>query len=435
MIGHRTHLSVNEKGHLEIGGVDAVMLAEELKTPLYVTDEDRIRSRYKEIYGAFSSRGYEVLVKYAYKANTSLAVLKILKLLGAGADVLSEGEIHAAFHVGVEPGDIIFTGNNKIDEEITLAVDKGITINIDSLHELDRIIRICKGMQRKGKVSFRINPAVSPKTHPHLATGLRESKFGMTPKDAMEGYRRAQESQYTSIEGIHMHIGSQILDPGVYGEAAERLMELVARLKSELGIDLGFVDVGGGFGIKYSEDDKYVHPSEFADSIFHAIDSGVEEHGLIKPKVFIEPGRFIVGDSTILLTRVNTVKETPLRKFIGVDMGFNTFSRPILYNAYHAVLVANRMNEDAKEVVTIAGNVCESGDLLARDRSLPMIEEGDIIAMLDTGAYGLVMASQYNFRPRPAAVLVSRGQWTQIRKRETFEDLIGKDIIPAGHED
>ncbi len=432
MIDHRTHLSINQKGNLEIGGVDTIDLAREFKTPLYVTDEDRIRTRYNELHSAFSSHGYEVKIKYAYKANTSFAILKIFKDIKAGADVLSEGEIKAALHIGLSPDDIVFTGNNKTDEELLLAIQKGIVINIDSLHELQRIIRICKGREvRRARVSFRINPAVSPKTHPYLATGLRESKFGIAQKEALKAYRLAKEDRNISIEGIHMHIGSQILDPGTYGVATKKLMDLVCSLKKELGIDLGFIDIGGGFGIKYREEDKYVSPGEFANIIFQEIDRAVEECALKRPEIFIEPGRFLVGDSTILLTTVNTVKETPFKKFIGVDAGFNTLARPALYKAYHEALVANKMEKEAKEVVTIAGNVCESGDILAGDRSLPKIEEGDVIAFLDTGAYGLVMASQYNFRPRPAAVLVSSGRWVLIRERETFEDLIDKEILPS----
>jgi diaminopimelate decarboxylase len=283
---------------------------------------------------------------------------------------------------------------------------------------------------RKAKVSFRINPAVSPKTHPHLATGLRESKFGIQQREALSAYKMAKDSKYFSIEGIHMHIGSQILETEVYAEAVSKLMETVCKLKKELNIDLKFIDVGGGFGIKYKKDDRYLTASEFADVIFPNIDKAVNECNLKRPEIFIEPGRYLVGDSTILLTKVLTLKETPYRKFVGVDSGFNTLSRPILYGAHHDVLVANKMREEAKEVVTIAGNVCESGDILAHDRNLPMTEEGDIIAILDAGAYGLAMASQYNLRPRPAAVLVSNGRWIIMRVRETFNDVIASEKLP-----
>jgi diaminopimelate decarboxylase len=434
MIDHRTHLST-KKGNLEIGGVDTIELASIFKTPLYVTDEDRIRLRYTELYNTFSSYGYDVRIKFAYKANSTLAILKLFNQLGAGADVLSEGEIKAALYVGVNPKKIIFTGNNKTDEELKLAIDKGIIVNIDSLHELERIISVCEKKGRRARVSFRINPAVSPKTHPYLATGLRESKFGIGQRSALEAYETAKNSKYTSIDGIHMHIGSQILDPGVYAEAVAKLMALVCTLKKELGIDLKFIDVGGGFGIKYKDNDRYILPKEFANAIFPVIDDAVRECSLKKPQIFIEPGRYLVADSTVLLTTVNTVKETPYRKFIGVDAGFNTLARPLIYGAYHEVIVANKIEKEAKEVVTIAGNVCESGDLLAQDRTLPKIEEGDVIAFLDTGAYCLVMSSQYNFRPRPAAVLVSSGRWTLIRERETFEDIISKDRLPEESED
>jgi len=430
MIGHRPHLSANEKGHLEIGGVDAVELASTYGTPLYVTDEGRIRQRFREMRAAFSGHGYDVEIKYACKANTSLAVLKILRQEGAGVDVLSEGELKAALLVGVDPRDVIFTGNNKTDEEIELALEKGVILNIDSLHELERVRRMVKAKGRKARVSFRINPAVSPRTHPHLATGLKESKFGIQQKDAVPAYRLAKEESSLSVEGIHMHIGSQILEPEVYAHACSKLMEVVCSLKRELGLDLRFIDVGGGFGIRYREEDRYVPLAEFAEAIFAAIDEAVERCGLSKPSVYIEPGRSLVGDSTILLVRVNTVKETPYRKFIGVDAGFNTIARPVLYDAYHEVLVANKMHMEPREVVSVAGNVCEAGDILARDRNLPEIEEGDILAFLDAGAYCFIMASQYNFRPRPAVVLVSEGRKAVIRERESFDDLIAKEVVP-----
>ncbi|MFQ5800383.1 MAG: diaminopimelate decarboxylase [Candidatus Hydrothermarchaeales archaeon] len=430
MIDYRPHLSVNKKGNLEIGGVDTVELAQNFKTPLYVTDGDRIRVRYGEAYNAFSKRGYDVKIKYAYKANTSLAILKILSQEGAGADVLSEGDLRAALHVGVKPHDIIFTGNNKTDEELSLAIDTGVIVNLDSLHELQRVKAMCKKKGKKVRISVRINPAVSPKTHPYLATGLRESKFGIQQKEALEAYRSAKEDKNLVVEGIHMHIGSQILDPGVYEEATSKLMEVVCAIKKNLSIDLKFVDVGGGFGIKYKESDRYVPITEFSNNVFSVIDRAINECDLKMPEIFIEPGRYIVGDSTVLLTRVNTVKETSYKKFIGVDAGFNTFARPMIYNAYHEVVVANRMKEKAKEVVTIAGNVCESGDILAHDRSLPKIGEEDIIAFLDAGAYSFIMASQYNFRPRPAVVLISNNRKMIIRERETFDDLIEREIIP-----
>lgn len=430
MIDFRPHLSKNRNDHLEIGGFDTVKLAEKYGTPLYVTDGERIIARYREVYNSFSTKGYDIKIKYACKANSSLAILKLLKHEGAGVDVLSEGEITVCLNIGFDSDDLIFTGNNKTNREISFAIEKGITLNIDSLHELDRIKRISHEKNKTAKVSFRINPAVSPKTHPHLATGLRESKFGIQQKDALAAYKMASEDKNIRIEGIHMHIGSQILDTKVYEDATSKLMQLVCSLKKELNINLGFIDVGGGFGIPYNKKDGYVSISEFADKIIPIIDDSVKKCGLKKPVIYVEPGRYIVADSTILLTAVNTVKETPYKKFIGVDAGFNTLARPLLYDAYHEVIVANRIREKPKEVVTIAGNVCESGDILAHDRSLPEVQEGDILALLDTGAYGLIMASQYNMRPRPAALLVMDSHEMLIRSRETFEDIVDKEILP-----
>lgn len=426
----RPHIGVNEKNHLTIGGVDAVELAEEFGTPLYVVDEMRIRERYREFRDAFAARYPKVEVRYAYKANSSLAVLHILRQEGAGADVLSAGDIYLALKVGLKPGQIIFTGNNKTDEELELALEKGIIINFDALHETERLIRICAAKGKKARVSFRVNPAVSPRTHPHLATGLRESKFGIPAEEALEAYSRAMESEYLEIHGIHMHIGSQITSTKPYEEAASKLLDIAGALKEKLGLDLEFIDFGGGVGIRYEKDKPYITPEELAKTLIPIVESKIEKYGLKKPTLYFEPGRYIVGDSSILLMRVSTIKQTPYKKFVGVDAGFHMLLRPTLYSAYHEAVVANKAGLKGEERVDIAGNVCESGDILARDRLLPRIDEGDIIALMDVGAYGIIMASQYNSRPRPAEVLVNSGSYELIREREGIEDLISKQRVP-----
>jgi diaminopimelate decarboxylase len=426
----RPHIGVNEKNHLTIGEVDAVELAEEFGTPLYVVDEMRIRERYQEFRDAFSNYP-KVEVKYAYKANTSLAVLHILRQEGAGADVLSAGEIYLALKVGLRPEQIIFTGNNKTDEELELALEKGIIINFDAIHEMERLERICAAKGKKARVSFRVNPAVSPQTHPHLATGLMESKFGIPAEEALEAYSRAKESEYLEIRGIHMHIGSQITSTKPYEEAASKLLDIAGALKQKLGLDLEFIDFGGGVGICYEKDKPYITPRELAEMLIPIVESKIEAYGLEKPTLYFEPGRYIVGDSSILLMRVSTIKQTPHKKFVGVDAGFHVLLRPNLYSAYHEAVVANKAGLAGEERVDIAGNVCESGDILARDRLLPRIEEGDIIALMDVGAYGIIMASQYNSRPRPAEVLVNRGSYELIREREGIEDLISKQRVPG----
>ncbi|MFQ6136003.1 MAG: diaminopimelate decarboxylase [Candidatus Hydrothermarchaeales archaeon] len=426
---HRTHIGV-EEGHLTIGGVDAVSLAREFGTPLYITDESRIRERYREFRDAFAALYPKVEIRYAYKANTDLAICSILRQEGCGADVLSLGEMEIALRVGLKPEQIIFTGNNKTDEELEFAVDSEITINLDAVHELERLKRICNSKGKKAKISFRINPAVSPETHPRLSTGLRESKFGIHEEVAVDAYKEAMDCESLEIFGIHMHIGSQITKTGPYEEATAKLFDMVGRLKDDLGIKLDFVDLGGGIGIRYERDKPFITPKDLADAIIPIVKGKIGEYSLGEPTLYLEPGRFIVGDSAIMLTKVSTIKETPYKKFIGTDAGFHVFPRPGIYNAYHEAVVANKVDQEDREMVDIVGNVCESGDILARDRSLPRIEENDIIAFLDAGAYCLIMASQYNSRPRPAEVLVKDGEYDLIRERESFEDLIEKEIVP-----
>jgi diaminopimelate decarboxylase len=426
----RPHIKANEENHLTIGGVDAVELAEEFGTPLYVVDENRIRERYRQFYSAFSSLYPKVEVKYAYKANTSLAVLHILKQEGAGADILSAGELHISRKVGLDPEQIIFTGNNKTDEELEMALEEGVIINLDAIHELERLKKICEEKGKVAKISFRVNPSISLETHPHLATGLRESKFGIHEGEVIKAYSLAMDKDYFEISGIHMHIGSQITSTLPYEEAASKLLDLVGRLKNELGIDLEFVDIGGGVGIRYQAEQPYITPEDLARVIVPILESKIREYKLISPTLYLEPGRFIVGDSSIMLTKVSTIKQTPYKKFVGTDAGFHVLLRPAMYGAYHEVVVANKMNIKPEEKVDIAGNICEAGDILAKDRMLPRIEERDIIAFLDAGAYGIIMASQYNSRRRPAEVLVNDGKYELIREREEFADLLARQRVP-----
>lgn len=426
----RPHIKANEKGHLAIGGVDAVELAQKFGTPLYVYDEQRIRERCREFLAAFAAHYPRVEIRYAYKANTSLAILYALRQEGAGADIVSEGELYIALKVGVKPEKIIFTGNNKTDSELERAVNAGVVINLDAAHELERLKLICEKKRKRTKISFRINPAVSPETHPHLATGLRESKFGIPEEEALAAYKSALESKYLKIVGVHMHIGSQITSTKPYEEAAAKLTDMAGRLKKNLGIDLEFIDFGGGVGIRYESEKQYITPEDLARAIIPIVKEKIRVYDLSVPALFFEPGRYIVGDAGLTLTRVSTIKQTPYKKFIGCDAGFNVLIRPMVYDAYHEVVVANKMNRKPEEVVTIAGNICESGDILARDRELPRIESNDILAILDAGAYGFIMSSQYNSRPRCAEVLVSNEKYELIRERESFKDLLVKQRVP-----
>lgn len=418
-------IDVNDKGHLTIGGADAVDLADRYGTPLYVIDEMRIRDNYRRLYRAFSERYSRFQIFYACKANTGLAVMRILEEEGSGIDAVSPGEIYTSLMAGFEPERILYTGNNVTDSELRFAVDAGVMINVDSRSQLRRLAEIApEGL----RISFRVNPLVGAGHHEHCITGGEMSKFGIMESEAAEVYSLAVDMGFEPV-GIHAHIGSGILDPEPFMLAVESLMDIAGRVSEESGVEFDFIDFGGGLGIPYRPEEEPLDIEEFASRITGLFREKLSEHGLGKPVMCLEPGRYIVGDASYLLTRVNTVKES-YRRFAGVDAGFNTLLRPAMYGSYHHILVADRPLDEAVEEIDIAGNVCESGDLFARDRKLPEIHEGDVLAVMNAGAYAFSMASQYNSRPRPAEVLVRDGESEVVRERETFADLLSKQTVP-----
>jgi len=430
----KPHFEVDEGGHLVIGGCDAVELAERFGTPLYVVDEQRIRENYRRFHRAFAERWPSVMVCYAYKANSNLAICKILQGEGAGAEVSSACELQIARRVGVPGQRTVFNGNNKSAAELELAISNDVLINVDSAQELLAVERIASRLGRRARVGFRVNPDVEAPTHPYIATGLRESKFGLdvASGQALETYRMASEMEDVEVVGIHCHIGSQILETGPFGEAAEKVMNLVAELKSDLGIDIEFVDLGGGLGIPYKPDDRELQPGQLASKIVPIIEGAVEEHRLSRPTLVFEPGRYLVADASVLLARVGYSKERQgMPGWVAVDAGMNALIRPALYGAYHHIEVANRMRAEHTELVNIAGPLCESGDFLGKERRLPEVEQGDLIAVFDVGAYGLAMSSQHTAQPRPAMVLVSSGRAEVVRQRESFDDLTRLDRVPG----
>ncbi len=409
-------------GHLTIGNVDTVELAKEYKTPLYVTDEDKLVKNFREYCSAFP----DAEIFYAAKANWNLTILNILAKEGAGADVFSSGELQMAIKAGIPNEKILFNGNSKCDDELRVAINSSVKISVDSLDELSTISEIAVKNDKVANIALRVNPDVSPDTHPKISTGLRTSKFGIPHEEVVGAYRMASDLPNINPVGIHCHIGSQILDISVYREAAERMMNLVENISSF--INLEFIDVGGGLGIEYHKGDEVPRPSELSDIVLSVVNKRSESLGL-KLKLIIEPGRSIVGDTTILLSRVNTVKRAN-KNFVGIDAGFNLLIRPAMYDAYHEVVVANKAAGQPVETYSIVGPICETGDIIAKDRRLPEIVKGDLIAVLDSGAYGFSMGSQCNGRARCAEVLITNGGPKLIRERETFEDLLGRQIIP-----
>lgn len=408
-------------GVLFIEDVSAVEIAEKYGTPVYITSKSQLEKNIKAYKQAFPDA--EKL--YAVKANNNLALMKIIASNGFGADVFSSGELYLALLAGFNREKMLFNGNSKSDDEIEMGILSNIKFSVDSLDELKTVQSIAEKEGKEVEIAFRINPDIDPKTHPKIATGLKESKFGIPEEQAVNAYEMALRMKNVIPKGIHCHIGSQILETSPFVSALHKIGK-IAREIEKLGVNLEFLDVGGGLGIDY-EGKGAINPEDLAKDILPAFED-VRSNLKSDPKLWLEPGRSIVGNTTILLTRINAVKKG-YRNFVAVDAGFNLLIRPAMYGSYHRVVVANK-ESDEEEIYTIVGPICETGDVLARDRKLPKVEKGDLIAILDAGAYGFSMSSQYNGRPRCAEVLVDGNRTAVVRERETFGDLIFRQRIP-----
>ncbi|MEM3673080.1 MAG: diaminopimelate decarboxylase [Candidatus Bathyarchaeia archaeon] len=409
----------NVNGELYLDGVSVLKLVEEFGTPLYLMSENKIRENYRRFNSAFSHHYDKIRVLYSAKANTNLSVLKILKSEGAWVDTVSAGEVYLALEAGFQPEQIFYTGINVGDEELRYVVDKKVKVNLDSLPQVKRLLKI--GIPTA--LSVRINTEFGAGHHAYVVTAGKTTKFGVQEETALKAYELAKK---TGVErfGIHMHIGSGIMDVNPHLQAAEKLLKTAKRIHDELKINFDFIDFGGGFGVPYKPDEKEIDVQYFAEKLVGLFKERTKEYSLGEPELWFEPGRYMVAEAGILLTRVNAVKQTPEKTFIGVDAGFNTLIRPAMYGSYHHILVANKLDAPSTEKYDVVGPICETGDVLAKERMLPSISEGDILAILNAGAYGFSMSSQYNSRPRPAEVLVKDGIYALIRERETFLDLV-----------
>ncbi len=428
MVNLPPHLSIKNQ-HLMIDGCDTVELAFKYGTPLYVTDETRIRDNYRGYVSALLDHYPHIRVLYAAKANGNLNIIKILAQEGAGADVFSSGELHMALLAGMKPEHLLFNGSSKTEADHRLAVEKGVRVSLDSLDELAQLDRIAGEAGKVVEVSFRVNPAIDVPTHPKIATGLATSKFGIPAAEITDAYAAALACKNVVPVGIHCHIGSQILDVEPFAKEAQVMMEVVEELH-RMGVKFKFVDLGGGLGVAYDHHgaDAPTFVS-YANAVMPVCTSVLGRLG-IQPEIWIEPGRSMVCDSTVLLTKVNSVKKAH-KTFVNVDAGFNLLIRPAMYDSYHEVLVANRADEEPAGTYTVTGPICETGDILAHDRKLPGVVAGDLIAVLDAGAYGYSMASQYNGRGRCAEVLVRKGQAELMRRAETIDDLMANLETPS----
>jgi diaminopimelate decarboxylase len=414
------HLTI-KNSHLLINGQDCVGLAHQYGTPLYVTSEDRIVGQFQAYKKALSSRYPKVQVLFAAKANGNLAVMRALAREGAGADVFSSGELHLALDAGMSPEKLLFNGSSKTPDDLELAVEKGVKVSVDSLDELHQLDAISRSAGKIVKIAFRVNPALDVPTHPKIATGLATSKFGIPHKEIPAAYREALSCSNIQPVGLHCHIGSQILDIEPFVRAAEVMVRIAQEL-TRMGVKLEFIDLGGGLGIPYHHDtDAAPTPEDYAEKVLPVFRAGVEACG-ITPELWVEPGRSLVADSTVLLTRVNSTKSAH-KKFANVDAGFNLLIRPAMYDAYHEVIVANKADAPLASEYTVTGPICETGDIVAADRRLPQIVAGDIIAVLDAGAYGFAMSSQYNCRPRCPEILIQGSRVSLMRRGETVGDI------------
>lgn len=423
---------INDVGNLEIGGCDLVKLAEKYGTPLYVLDEATIRRICKDYKDAF--KGYpKVNMMYASKALCSSATSALIASEGFGFDVVSSGEIFTVYKSGANMSKVLFNGNNKSYDELSLAIELGVgRISVDNFFELSLLNEIAKSHKKIVNILLRITPGIECHTHEYIQTGHLDSKFGFDLTqidDAVE----LIVNDYTNLKlhGLHAHIGSQIFEKSIYGDEIEILVKEIARLDEKFGLKLDEINIGGGLGVKYVEADYPPSTYEIAEIVIKRLYECIEKYKIDAPALFIEPGRSIISTSGVTLYTLGSSKQVPKGKtYFAVDGGMADNARPSMYQAEYDAQIANKPDYELAQTVTVAGRFCESGDILIKNIKLPEIEEGDILCVYNTGAYNYSMASNYNRVQKPAMVLVNNSQSDIIIKRESLEDLIAHDIIP-----
>lgn len=424
---------INENGHLTVGGYDTVALAEEFGTPLYVMNEDKIRANcraFMESFGRYN--GGMGKVTYASKALNCKAMCRIAAEEGLCLDVVSGGELYTALQAGFPAERIYFHGNNKTPEEIRFALESRIgCFIVDNLEELKTLQLFSAEMGKTAVISLRVKPGIDAHTHEFIRTGQIDSKFGFALEtgEALDAAKRASGYPNLALKGLHCHIGSQIFETDPFVLAAERMAALMAEVHQETGIAIEELNLGGGFGIKYIEQDRPLPPDYYMELVADAINHVCTHNNLPMPRLVVEPGRAIVGNAGITLYTVGNVKEIPgIRTYVAIDGGMGDNPRYALYKADYTAVVANKASEPADQTVTIAGKCCESGDLIQENTALQKAEPGDLLAVFSTGAYNYSMASNYNRIPRPALVMVKEGKPYLAVRRESYEDLVRNDL-------
>jgi len=426
-------MRVNEKGYLEIGGCDAVDLAKEFGTPLYVLDEAYFRQNCRDYYHSFTFK-YSADVIYAAKTLMTLAVCRMVDEEGLGLDIVSGGELYTALKAGFPVNRLYFHGNNKSPAELAMALEAGVgRIMVDNMYELELLDQMAGEVNKKAAVILRLTPGIEAHTHKYIKTGQIDSKFGLVIENsqAMTAVKRALEMDNISFKGLHCHIGSQIFELESYTHATEVMMAFARRVYDETGYYVEELDLGGGLGIYYAEGDRPRPVRDYASMVMGTVLDRAAKYGLPAPRVIVEPGRSISGPAGTTLYTVGAIKEIPgIRKYVAVDGGMGDNPRSALYQARYEACLANKAGRPPVELVSVAGKCCESGDMLIWDIELPAAEPGDILAIPCTGAYNYSMSMNYNRLPRPAMVLADGGRADLIVRRESYEDLIRNDLIP-----
>ncbi|MBB1123436.1 diaminopimelate decarboxylase [Limosilactobacillus albertensis] len=426
-----TDQQINSAGHLMIGGCDAVELAHQYGTPLVVYDVQQIRRQIRAFKHVFEENNVEYAVSYASKAFAAIAMYQVVAAEGGHTDVVSGGELYTAIKAGFPMANVSFHGNNKSREELEMAIDHHVgTIMIDNFHEIELLTDVLEERDAKVNVMLRITPGISAHTNKYIQTGQVDSKFGfdLQSGQADEALAKVLANPRMQMKGLHAHIGSQIFELAGFKGVAKKLVEVAAHWQEKFNYQASVINVGGGFGIRYVKDDTPLAPEEFVEAIIKAIKDEIKKTNLMMPAIWIEPGRSIAGPAGYNLYTVGSRKAVPgLRPYVTVDGGMGDNIRPALYEAQYETVLASNPRANLVEHVRLAGKYCESGDILSQDQALPATKPGDVLAMLDTGAYGYSMASNYNRNPRPAVVFAEDGKAQVVIKRETYDDLIHLD--------